>query len=645
MSSNSNPENTSTGAKDRRPKSMTAESYAKEKKGNASKQFSYNKLVNERSKSAAHQTSTKVTNVKQKQQKPMRPPQPRNDHQEGLLIDLSPVEPNTSHAAAISSTSAAAKRNNNNNIDICILDEPIDVPTEDGDQLDVFQDAVDELGYDGTVARCPPPYQQPPQYSNLFEGPSPQSSPQKTNSMMALNKSAAYSNSSLQANEMIQNLNRQMYQSVNSMSSNNDATNAPHPNRYQRPDPIGASSSAVYASVPYSSSSSSVINPHHISGLGESFGQMSIITPGDNESQSGVPTGAVPKQPLDRNFIAELEKYVSHKDQSQLQVNSVQTLATKDVSPKKNFSDNSQTEMMDRIYGNYASQNNSISGGNATTALIQQMWQDSQQQQPQQNTLMTMTSESSQIYANHNNNIGIPRPTEPPTTIDNTLHNFVAVSNRPPSMIMTSQQQQQQIHHNNYNSVYGSTPGNNYYSTAASIYESCPVAAPSPANALYSNAHLQQPAQQPFAVYDEVAADLLQPTRPAPTVPVLSAQQIKRRMQNVYSDVASIYGDTASIYGDVSAPGSVYADTSSIYGDVIENQKITAFCVEVGPEASVIAARQALMATNWDHRLAVRHFKVGQLMKLGLGARDVCESALARSGWSVEVAASILLEK
>lgn len=599
----------------RRPKSMVAE-YAKEKKGNASKQFSYNKLVNERSKSlrSQQQLMKAAKSNNNNKQKPERPPLPRADQQqqEGLLIDLSPVE-----GSVIDSPASSAKRSNNNNSNaFCILDEPIEVPTEEDGDLDAFHDALEETPAEtGPAFRCPPPYQQPPQYSNLFEA-SPQSSPQKPT-----NLSQNYSNS-LPANELLQNLSRQMYASVNSMAK------APS---HQRPDPIGASVSSSfssnYSSVPPSSASLS--NPLSM-GLGESFAQLSVANGVDaGESSQSLGGGAVPKKAIDRNFIAELEKYVSYKDQSALQVNSVQALATKEVSPKKNFSANSQSEMMERIYGNSdAVDGNGGVPENATTALIQQMWQDSQQKS---NNNITSTATSGQIYSN--NAAAYQRPE---SVMQSNTHNFVAVSNRPvsmaqPSLLLASHNNQQHL----YNSVYGST-GDNYYSTAGVQYEACP---PVQGNSIYSNAQYTQ--QQPFAVYDEVAAEeLLQPTRPAPTVPVLSAQQIQRRIQsNNYSDVSQIYADTASIYGDVST------SSGSIYGDVIENQKITAFCVEVGPEASVIDARQALMAKNWDHRLAVRHFKVDQLMKLGLGSRDVCEGALAKTGWSVEVAASILLEK
>lgn len=589
--------------KDRRPKSMTSDSYAKERKGNANKQFSYNKLVNERNTQSLRVSSQKNNN-KQNKEKPVRPPQPRHDNKEGLLIDLSPVvDGNTSNSAAISATAAVLKRNNAS----CLLDEPIDVPTElDDDEVD----AVPPPAHDPPIFRCPPPYQQPPQYSNLYEGV--HSSPQKSTTTTNSANSNSNSNASLQANEILKNLNRQMYQSVNSMAIKS-ATSSP------RPDPIGAE--GISRATTTSSFSSGL-------GLSESLSQMSMLS--DNESHSG----AIPKNnstAIDRNFLAELEKDI-YKDATSFQVNTAQAHSTKDGPLKKDFSANSQTEMLDRIYAASSSSstagssrvNNSIyaNGGadNATTALIQQMWQES-------------TQKTSNLSGGALNLSSSFIPIAESTTIDNTSHNFVAVSNRPVSAMSS---------HHNYNSVYGGSE--NYYSTVtgagSSIYDSCPVPLlSSNANALYSNATATQQQQQ-LAMYDEVAGDeLLRPTRPAPTVPPtsndglalgLSSQQIQRRIekQNIYSDVASIYGDT-----------------SSIYGDVIENQKITAFCVEVGPDASVIDARRALTANNWDHRLAVRHFKVDQLMKLALGSRESCENALARSGWSVEVAASILLDK
>lgn len=603
---------------------MTSESYAKERKGNASKQFSYNKLVNERNTQSLRVSSSssgqKNNNQKQNKQKPVRPPQPRHDNKEGLLIDLSPVEGNTSNSAAISATAAVLKRNNA----ACLLDEPIDVPTELDDEGDTTTSISPPPAHDPPIFRCPPPYQQPPQYSNLYEGL--HSSPQKSTTSNSVNSlySNSNSNASSQANEILKNLNRQMYQSVNSMAIKS-ATSSP---ASHRPDPIGAEGLSRVSSATTTSSSSGL-------GLSESFSQLSMLS--DSESQ------AIPKNSsttIDRNFLAELEKDI-YKDATSFQVNSAQAHSTKDGPLKKDFSANSQTEMLDRIYAASSSSstaaaalnetnsagsgvNNSMyaNGGadNATTALIQQMWQES-------------TQKTSNLSGGALNLSSSFMPIAESTTINNTSHNFVAVSNRPVSAMSS---------HHNYNSVYGGSE--NYYSTVTgggSIYDSCPIPPPlsSNANAYYSNANTQQ--LQQLAMYDEVAGDeLLRPTRPAPTVPPtssndglalgLSSQQIQRRMekQNIYSDVASIYGDT-----------------SSIYGDVIENQKITAFCVEVGPDASVIDARRALTANNWDHRLAVRHFKVDQLMKLALGSRECCENALSRSGWSVEVAASILLDK
>lgn len=566
---------------------MVTESYAKERKVNANKQFSYNKLVNERSKNARlvaqqHKPAAPSKSAPSKREKPTRPPQPRID-QEGLLIDLSPVE-----TANVSAT--ATVTNLQQSSGVCLLDEPIEVPTEESPALDVFHDALDE-----PVLRCPPPYQQPPQYSNLIEGNlSQNASPNKQQVGQGL-----YSNA-LQANDMMSNLSRELYAKVGSDRNGS------------RPEPIGAEGmqygrSSAYAAVP--NPTMALVGPVSGSDLSERIQQQLSL----RETLGG----AIPKRStpmIDQEFIAGLEKYVSSKDQAAMDVNSVQALTEKQVSPKKKFT-NSQSEAgLNRNYASHSDMqsiyaNSAGTGINATTAIVEQMWQEQQD-------ITNQYSMTNQIYSNNNPMTNTAAETVRPVT---TSHNFVAVSNRPVSTISSAPQPQ---HH--YNTVYGGISGH-YGTTESVLYDSCPP------NAIYSS--VQQP---PFAVYDEVAAEeLLQPVRPAPTVPVLSAQQIQRRMQsNIYSDVASIYGDAGCADGD-----------SSAYGDVIENQKITAFCVEVGPEASVIDARRALVATNWDHRLAVRHFKVDKLMKLGLGTKETCEATLARSGWSLEVAASILLEK
>lgn len=124
------------------------ENCAKDKKTSASKQFSYNKLINEQRMQYDHQQQVMKTRPK-----PARPPVPNVQPQEGILIDLSPEEIR-SMTSSLQYQASVPKPTS------CLLDEPIDVPTEPTDFLEQ-QHAV------------PPPYPMPPQYlnTNSFNDP------------------------------------------------------------------------------------------------------------------------------------------------------------------------------------------------------------------------------------------------------------------------------------------------------------------------------------------------------------------------------------------------------------------------------------------------------------------------------------------
>lgn len=257
-----------------------------------------------------------------------------------------------------------------------------------------------------------------------------------------------------------------------------------------------------------------------------------------------------------------------------------------------------------------------------TSSVVTQMWME--------RNAATSLSNSELTYGN------LPNPTSQKS------HNYVAVSNRPLSRIqndtrlygsspnvnsinLVAQQLQQQSAmvpqaaavpvQNIYNSVYNgndvySTIGSDIYDTVAatpaSYYERIP--AQQQQQQIYNNVnqlHQQQP-----VIYDEVSNDeLLRPIRAAPAAP-LSAQQIQRRLDRLAQ----------------------------------QDQQVAALMSELGEEANEDEARDALTAVNWDHTLAVRHFKIERLCRLGVANRTKCEEALLKTGWSVQLAASILLE-
>lgn len=137
-------------SKNNRQQKAVSEHFAKEKKGTANKQFSYNKLVNEQRMQNEYQS---IPNTIRNRPKPARPPAPNLQQQtEGILIDLSPEEIRSMNINFQSQPSVISQQTG------CLLDDPIDVPTE--------QELEEQLQHSQMIQRIPPPYPMPPQYSN-----------------------------------------------------------------------------------------------------------------------------------------------------------------------------------------------------------------------------------------------------------------------------------------------------------------------------------------------------------------------------------------------------------------------------------------------------------------------------------------------
>lgn len=144
---------------DRKAK-CSSEQYVKERRLTAHKQFAYNKLKSDQ--------ATMLANISPQhgsKQKPDRPPAPSvHKTEEGVLIDLSPEE---NSAVKILNSSNQTKSN------ICLLDEPIDIPTVGSMSRDFVQES--EAAWEvvapqeQSIRIRPPPYQSPPTYSNTLE--------------------------------------------------------------------------------------------------------------------------------------------------------------------------------------------------------------------------------------------------------------------------------------------------------------------------------------------------------------------------------------------------------------------------------------------------------------------------------------------
>lgn len=137
----------------------------KERKSSTFKQFAYNKLVNERGATGQllQQRSSmpsKLSNMTSNGQ------QPQPQQKEGILIDISPEFVASESGQGTSSLKVDSS--------FCILDAPIDVPTEEAPQPSPPQQQ--QQPSQTTAAQFqlptrlePPPYQMPPTYSNTLE--------------------------------------------------------------------------------------------------------------------------------------------------------------------------------------------------------------------------------------------------------------------------------------------------------------------------------------------------------------------------------------------------------------------------------------------------------------------------------------------
>ncbi|EAT33108.1 AAEL014634-PA, partial [Aedes aegypti] len=568
---------------DRRGKCVS-EQFAKERKSNAQKQFSYNKLVNENHHKLNRHQQQQL--VKDSKNRPLRPPQPHNLPQgsaEGILIDLSSPGEDPGSVA-----SPPVVMGNSNRQFTSILDEPIDIPTEGDQQQDLpseiqqYQTVTQVAEEQQPVRLQPPPYQMPPKYTNTmaFDEVSPEPHPD----LMASIKRQQ----TLEVAEPT--VSTAVYGNVNRGAISKIDSN------YGKVTDLSELSSSLMASMS-SAPNTSGSSYGSAQGLNDSLDvNLSSLTL-DTTDPSVL--NLTPKK-LDKTFLAELEKDIYKNDTNS--VNHSQAAgASKNLNANLHqiYANNSAVAASESFQRkNYEStqsmlspkkQNNVQSAD--TSSVVTQMWME--------RNAATSLSNSELTYGN------LPNPTSQKS------HNYVALQQQSAMVPQAAAVPVQNI----YNSVYNgndvySTIGSDIYDTVAatpaSYYERIP--AQQQQQQIYNNVsqlHQQQP-----VIYDEVSNDeLLRPIRAAPAAP-LSAQQIQRRLDRLAQ----------------------------------QDQQVAALMSELGEEANEDEARDALTAVNWDHTLAVRHFKIERLCRLGVANRTKCEEALLKTGWSVQLAASILLE-
>ncbi|XP_073845871.1 activated Cdc42 kinase [Musca autumnalis] len=698
------------------PNSMQQMHHAKERKSVVSKQFSYNKLVNERAvEMQRYQQQQQQQHSSNKKKGPQRPPPPQQhqQQQEGLLIDISPefggVGPPQQGPLLHLGESASMHVDSS----FCILDAPIDVPTEgEGEYLDNDNTSVmphtptmpstqmqSQTQFDFAGASPsrlhPPPYQMPPTYSNTLEFTQQRSSDPFDTSKINVNGTTTNNQPTGGANDDINALYSNVMKMSEQQQQDTPLRNTSLQNSNSNYNSPAARKSLFGGGVPNSTSSSNISitgNKENIPQLATESNQnlptlrqyeslatqqqsSAISAAEDSALQKNLSTLSLEKQTasqqptvndaqvvLDKNFIAELEKDMySNKGHNDFERNTTQMYANKEavyankqnLTPLKNSS-NSLSNNSSPSSNNGASPKMHNTERQSQYAAATSMYASNQEVQKQNNLENAAASTSStqsvvnriwyervanqsEYYAqpaadNIYSNQGIYQATPAAATTNNqeANHSFVAISNRvfPPKTA-------NQVYASSA-SIYGSVTGPGIYDTVAptpsTYYGQVPLSHMSTNignGQIYANG-----GGQPVAIYDEVAADdYLRPHRPAPLAPPqLSAQQIQRRLEKLKRH------QEAQMEGS----NNLYAPVPSEFER--EQQKLQQMMQEIGPNAQEIDVRNALRAASGDTTLAIRHYKIDQLSRLGVANRPLCEQALQKTGWSLELAAAVLLE-
>ncbi|XP_011189037.2 activated Cdc42 kinase Ack [Zeugodacus cucurbitae] len=659
--------------------------HAKERKSVSSKQFAYNKLVNERTAELQRNQSVQLTKgkgVNNLKQGPQRPPPPQQHQMEGILIDISPEfgPPATANIKSVESESVQMRNS------LCLLDAPIEVPTE-GEEYNAAA-----FAYSGAAAQQtyvsgtsplgqrlqPPPYQMPPTYSNTIEftqqqhtQPMQQHDPFDTSSVhmnyAKVDENDVNTNSALYTN-VGGHQHYQVQQSILRANSIQSLYNSPTARKSL-----------------FSTTSSCAGNKENLPHALATAQQNNLISDGEDALQTRLSTLSLEKPMsqaatesnvvLDKSFIAELEKDMySSKGQNDYERNSMQMYMSKEnvykqnltplknstslssttnasssgVSPKlqnnetfnqSQYSNAAATEASKSLNDHYKLNNLEAAGTNDaasvaernegctenTQDVINRIWYErvngttapaAYYSQPPDNTY--------QNQGNYADRYGSA------TTAKESNHSFVAISNR-----VVPQKTPANQMYASAASLYGSVSGRELYDavapTPSTYYGQLPLNANDAGRGIYASVGLTTASAAPAAIYDEVTLDdYLRPHRPAPLAPPqLSAQQIQRRLEKLKQQQES-------------GGGNLYAPVPSEAAR--ENDKIQQILRDLGAAAQEVDVRNALRAANGDANAAIRHYKIDQLNRLGLANRTQCEEALQKTGWSLELAAAVLLE-
>lgn len=364
---------------------------------------------------------------------------------------------------------------------------------------------------------------------------------------------------------------------------------------------------------------------------------------------------------LDRSFIAELEKdlYSNSSGQNDLEFNSSTSNSSKEMSYQKinNFkpmqdctnstssltnpllSDQKSAETLPIGYGAADSTKSTVSSIDkqqisSSSAGTTVAFSDNCSNSTNSQTILNRDwyekpiSSTSSLYSQSSDlsRESVTTNTTIPLSSNEINHSFVTLSNR--VVPKTTQQTPPTI---NSNDLTTTTAHPYIYSSVASLYGSVnnmyDSVTTTPACSLYygqvSSTNMllyanggqidqhQSYSEQPTVFYDEVTTDdYLRPHRPAPSVPPqLSAQQIQRRLEKIKQQQGGKFDGG----GDGNHLQPLYAPAP---GDLeSEQHKIAQIMYDLGPNTVELEVRNALRAASGDVNLAIRHYKIDQLIR------------------------------
>ncbi|KAL3269984.1 hypothetical protein HHI36_009040 [Cryptolaemus montrouzieri] len=616
------------------------------------KQFSYKKLTNEK-----NGDTVKIRT------KPQRPPEPKIEtNREGVLIELSPDEMLPGKPKNFKDSAKLAS------MTMSLLDTPIDVP-----QL------VNEEELPLDTASGPPPYQDPPIYYNLLSEDSVTDSlrdPFDTSNIPIYQPTSKYASIPVPSIPNAQNnlVTEQPRSGVNSVQSSPSKTqsNAVILNSLPRNSPANnnvvrniSSSFSRYSDSPFSNnsqpaqmitsditnrsinyviSSSSdqeknvvtskniyaaqrdvafAIEPVKVSNLS------SAISNNLNSMESSIKKLDLKDSPeksknFTPEFLADLEKYLKSKGKIDKEVKNTNQILQGQSVPLNKIQNDTNLRNEAR-YSAVPQESKSVSNG---------MWQESIQGATKGNNVAASSSMNyvvqteygefrsnrryDPVYSSTNSNLN--------TVHYNTLENTQNSNSSSLYMI----QPQSQNFQSPYNSIYNTAESvsqyssRNSYSTQVGIHGSDSECSSRP----YSEITDVIYSEIPEHLYSQVPNEILKPHRPAPPSPMVigmgqpqSMQQIQRKIQQ----------------------GMLSSDAERLMTPEYRNTKVSQIlnCV---PNISTDECLTSLQCYGWDVGLTIKNLKIDQLMKLGLASRDKCESALQKTNWNVELAASAILD-